>query len=199
MESVDTFEGGTMLSRRRHSDAAVATVLDTLASEGYVHLDGWLWQESRAPGAEHLLVGPAGAFVVATVAWASPAMLPNVMPAHGDRRRVRGTADVAAARDGVCAAAGLPTSDVAPVLCLVGAEHVPPFRVEDTVVTSLTTLARWLRSRPARLDTAAVNRVVRALGETLRHPEETPARTVWTCGLIPAQRDPSTTAEPLRA
>ena len=141
----------------------LAVVLEELASVGYHHLPDRSMPDSRA-NIDHLLVGPAGVFVVDAKSWTGELSVAHELLRQNDRPRADEVASVRTTAQVVAAAlAELPTKvDVRPALCFVGDARLgePVFLRGDKVkLIDVDDVVPWVREVPPKLDAALVDRV----------------------------------------
>ena len=162
-------ERAAAFARGRQGELSVARALDQLAADGYARIDDCRWPGRSQANIDHVLVGPAGLFVVDAKNWSGRVEIRDgVLRQNGYRRTREADASAEAAR----AVAGLLPMGVARVegvLCLCGEAQPPPTQLPPSAsVVSVAQICDWIRRQPALLTPAAVAAVH---GELLRRLE----------------------------
>lgn len=180
--------------RGRQGEAALAEVMAPLASDGYYHLG-----DRRLPGSDgnidHVLVGPAGVFVIDAKSWTGELrVLGGTLRQNGHRRdqhieRLRAQAlGVVTVLE---AAMGERRPLVRPVICFIeGAEIAARVVIDRVHLLNAGDLVAFARSIPRALDQPGIDEVMRSLLERL------PARTAPTAAAAPVAAASTTTAPP---
>jgi len=162
-------------SRGADGEWALAEVMGPLGADGYYHLD-----DRRLPGSsanlDHVLLGPAGAFVIDTKNWTGQLRVDGKSLRQGDRRRddhlerVRVQAvDVATIIEEFM---GYQRVEVRPVICFVGEARLSSRAAVDRVhLFNREELVPFIRDLPPKLDQASVDELMRGL--LLRLPPRT--------------------------
>jgi len=155
-------------------ERAVGEVLDGLAASGWTVMHDVAWPGRAKANLDHVVVGPAGAFVIDAKNWSGAVEVRDGVLRQNGRTREKEVAAVAEAANAVVRL--VPDVAVQPVLCLVGEE---PRRgwVRDVMLCSTATLREMLESRPVVLSPADVARVGGLLGVGLaRRPVSSSSR-----------------------
>jgi hypothetical protein len=161
--------------RGAEGETALAAVMAPLAADGYYVLGDRRFPESAA-NIDHLLVGPAGIFVVDAKSWTGDVRLEGKSlrqngrrrDEHIERLRTQAVGVAAVMEDGI----GEHRTPVRPVMCFVeGAEIERRTAVDRVHVLNSGDLVPFVRSLARVLDQQAIDDVMRCLLERL------PART----------------------
>jgi hypothetical protein len=161
----------------------LARVLEELAPDGYRHLPDRALPGSSA-NIDHLLVGPAGVFVLDAKCWTGElTMSAGTLRQDGHRRvheveSARSVAlTVAASLEG-----GSPKVDVRPALCFVGDARIgTPAFLDKVKLIDVDDVVAWIRPFPAKLTAADVAAVAQHLVSAF------PTKTAEPATLIPAE------------
>ena len=152
-------------ARGAAGEAALAAAMAPLGADGYYRLDDRCVPGSSA-NLDHLLIGPAGVFLVDAKTWTGDVHVENGSLRQNGRRRddhltrlVEHTRVVAGVLDGPLPDGRVP---VRPVLCFTGDGRIgAPQRVNGTQLLNGSDLVDYVRQAPRRLDQVGVDEVVR--------------------------------------
>jgi len=196
--------------RGAHGERITAGFLAQLPS-GWAAMHDVRWPGRPRANLDHVVVGPAGVFVIDTKNWAGRATVRNdVLRQEGWSREL----SVAGAADAALAVAAtvrsISPAHVHPVLCVVQEQPLSG-RVRDVLLCSPSSLCAMLLSRPAVLSPAQVAAATVELARTLpprtaayrsgagpsrpAMPRATPA---WYPAPMPVPRPPSRPVPPVR-
>lgn len=164
----------------REGEERLGAVLEELSAHGYHHLPDRAMPGSAA-NIDHLLVGPAGVFVIDAKNWTGTISVTDGVFRQNERRRMeeveslRSTAlAVAAALEG-----GEPKVDVRPALCFVGQARLgTPVFFDRVKMIDVDDVLDWIRPFPAKLDAAGVAAVVQRLASEFPTKTAEPASVV---------------------
>ena len=150
-------ERAAAFARGRQGELAVAQALDELAADGYVRIDDCRWPGRPKANVDHVLIGPAGLFVVDAKNWSGRVEVrAGVLRQSGYRRSREVDATSEAAR-AVAALLSLGLPRVEGVICLCGEAQMPPTTISDgQTVAPVAEIANWIRRQPALLTPAVV-------------------------------------------
>jgi len=156
-------------------ESALAVTMGPLGADGYYHLDDRRLPHSTA-NLDHVLLGPAGVFVVDAKNWTGRIQIDGKSLRQGDRRRddhlERVRAQAVAVSTLIEEFSSIGRVAVRPVICFVGEAVLPDRAVVERVhLLNLGELVTFIRSFERKLDQASVDELMRALLEQL------PART----------------------
>ena len=157
----------------------VGSALELLRPHGFAVLHDL--QLPGRPGAriDHVVVGPAGVFVMDTENWAGAVTVDAETLRQNGYSRVQQTEAVHRSALVVGLSLGAAWAAlVVPVICLVGSSELVPTQAGPVTVLSLDHLSAWLLSHPRQLTPPGVTQVLRSLQVAL--PGEPPVA-------IPAQ------------
>jgi Nuclease-related domain len=161
-------------ARGRQGELAVAQALDALAGDGYRRIDDCRWPGRPHANIDHVLIGPAGLFVIDAKNWSGRVdVRDGVLRQNGHRRAREAEATVQAAHD---VARLLPTGipRVSGALCLCGDAQLPTQQLStDVSVVNVTEVAAWLRRQPAFLSGADVTALYGELTRRLQPASRT--------------------------
>lgn len=179
-------------ARGAEGEASLATVIAPLAADGYYCLADRRFPES-AGNLDHLLVGPAGVFVVDAKSWSGKVAVENgALRQNGYSRgqQVEGLKNQALGVVAILdATMGQRRPLVRPVICFIdGAEIASRAAIDRVHLLNSGDLVGFVRSFTRVLDQAGVDEVMRILLERL------PARTAPTGGSAANGQEP--VAEP---
>jgi hypothetical protein len=159
--------------RGADGEAATAAVLDQLP-EGWTVLHDVRWPGRPRANIDHVVIGPCGVFVIDSKNWSGEVVVRDGVLRQGGRPREEA---VTGAAEAALAVARLTTAvtvhQVHPVLCLVREEPVTGW-ARDVMVTSMSTLATMLLSRPLVVHPTRVTTVVADLRRWLVPATEGP-------------------------
>lgn len=153
--------------RGAQGEEATARALTALPKD-WVVLHDVRWPGRRFANIDHVIVGPAGVFVVDSKLWAGTLTVINeVLRQNGFKRE---TAVAAVADSAIAVSELVPGLDpylVKPVLCFVRDQEVTG-SVRDVLVCSTTNIVATLTGRASLLDEAGRRRVLAALEQSLQ-------------------------------
>jgi hypothetical protein len=161
-------ERAAAFARGRQGEIATGHALDALAADGYLRIDDCRWPGRAKANIDHVLVGPAGLFVIDAKNWSGKVDVRNGVLRQNGYRRAR---EVDAAHEAACAIETLVPFAVPRaegLICLAGEAQLPMTRIGNTTVGSASDVAGWLRSQPVALPPEAVSAIFTALSTTLR-------------------------------
>ena len=164
-ERAERLAGIGALTPRGGSARATARALTALPS-GWTVLSDVVWPGRRGARIEHVVIGPAGVFVIASESWAGTVSIEDDVLREDGRPRERAVASVAEAALQV----GQLASRLAitqPVIVLATEERVRG-RSREVAVCSTVALVDMLTSRPQVLSTGQVRQVASELREEFR-------------------------------
>jgi hypothetical protein len=154
------------VSRRErggHGAAATAQALTELDAAAWTVINDVGWPGRESARIDHVVVGPAGVFVILGSAWARPVTIVHGLLIRKGRAQTETTQDV---RDAALAVgellASVSTQPVLPVLCFRNGD-VPDRIVDGVVVCSIVTVVHHLSFRPAIFTDDEVEAVAREL------------------------------------
>jgi hypothetical protein len=142
----------------RDGEARLAAVLEQLATDGYRHLPDRALPGSAA-NIDHLLVGPAGVFVLDAKNWSGEITVTDGALRQNGHRRMH---EVESARSVALTIAanlegGSRKVDVRPALCFVGDGRIgEPVFFERVKLIDVDDVVGWIRPFPAKLTEADV-------------------------------------------
>jgi hypothetical protein len=140
-------------------EEATARVLALLPSEWTV-LHDVRWPGRRKANIDHVVIGPGGVFVIATLHWSGTVSVSDDVLRQNGRSREK---DVAAVADAALAVTGvIGQVPAVPVLCFVRAEPIAGW-ARDVMVCSTANLNEMLTSRPPVLHAATIDRLLPVL------------------------------------
>lgn len=176
----EEYERRAQAARRRaaafdsgqRGEEAVARVLDSLAPAGYRHIDDVSFPNSKRANIDHVLVGPAGVFVIDAKNWGGHVEVRDGVLRQSGYRRTDKLETIVAGTRAIEARAGLPERSIYPVACLTGSATVPATLVGDCTVVSLSELADGLRATPVRLTPEQVSWAYQRLDVVLERKAE---------------------------
>jgi hypothetical protein len=202
-------ERAAAFARGRQGELSVARALDQLAADGYARIDDCRWPGRPQANIDHVLVGPAGLFVIDAKNWSGRVEVRDgVLRQNGYRRTREAEASAEAAR----AVAGLLPMGVARVegvLCLCGEAQLPATQLPPSAfVVSVAQICDWMRRQPALLTPAAAAAVHGELLPRLEPASRTAAESAassvpdfvpeqWPAG--PVRREPPAPARAPRS
>jgi hypothetical protein len=143
-----------MFERGAEGEALTASMLTDLPAE-WTTLHDVRWPGRRFANIDHIVIGPAGIFVLDSKNWSG-----NITVSHGVLRQNGRSREVAVAG---CADSALAVSELAgpyarhifPVLCFVREDELAG-RARDVMVCSTANVSQMLLSRPAVMSAAEV-------------------------------------------
>jgi len=162
----------------RQGELVVAQALDALTSHGYRRIDDCRWPGRPQANIDHVLIGPAGLFVIDAKNWSGRVdVRAGVLRQNGYRRSREAEGAVAAA----AAVAGLLPQRlprVQAVLCLCGSAQLPPQTLTGgCCVATAGEIAAWIHRQPSVLPPESVSAIYAELGGRLQTASVTAART----------------------
>lgn len=168
-------------ARGRQGELVVAQALDGLAADGYLRIDDCRWPGRQQANIDHVLIGPAGLFVIDAKNWSGRVdVRDGVLRQNGYRRlpAMEGAVAAAAAVAGV-----LPqrVSRIQPVLCLCGSAQLPPQTLTGgCAVATAGEIAGWIRRQPTIWTPKAVSAVFAELSGRLQTASAAAAHAVYS-------------------
>ncbi len=129
---------------------ATAAVLDELPSEQWRVLHDVPWPGRPRASIDHIVIGPAGVFVVDTKNWSGAISVRAGVLRQGRYSREGAVAAAEEAARAVARVLRLPASRVEPVLCLVREDKLVA-ATRDVTVCSTGSIVQTLTSRPRTL------------------------------------------------
>jgi hypothetical protein len=154
--------------RGANGEVATAHALAALPASGWFTLHDVRWPRRRCANIDHIVVGPAGVFVIDSKAWSGDVTVRDgVLRQNGYKRG----STMSSAADAAAAVAeqlpSIPPDVVQPVLCFVG-EHDVAGRAGDVMLCTTSNVVSALTSRPTVLDPRSVRRTLLCLQEALK-------------------------------
>ena len=179
-------ERAAAYTRGRQGELVVARALDELTVDGYCRIDDCRWPGRPKANIDHVLIGPAGLFVVDAKNWSGRVEVrAGVLRQSGYRRSREVDATVEAAR-AVAGLLSVGVPRVEGVICLCGEAQIPPMALGDgRSVVAVAEIARWIRSQPALLTPTTVASVQSELIRLLESASRTAAATARTTSRVP--------------
>lgn len=152
---------------------ATAQILSTLPPS-WTAMHDVKWPGRRFANIDHIVVGPAGVFVVDSKNWSGRVTVNDGHLSQNGRSREKTVAGCADAALAVSELAGSSAAGVFPVLCFVGDDDLTGW-CRDVMVCSSSNLAPMLLSRPVILTAEQVRDVSVMLDASLRAATLQPA------------------------
>ena len=150
-------ERAAAYARGRQGEVVVALALDELAADGYVRIDDCRWPGRPQANIDHVLIGPAGLFVVDAKNWSGRVEVRDGVLRQSGYRRSREVDATAEAAHAVAALLTMGVPRVEGVLCLCGEAQMPPTVIASgKSIVPVAEIAQWVRRQPALLTPAAV-------------------------------------------
>lgn len=149
-----------------------AQALSTLNDVEWTSFHDIRWPGRRYANIDHVVVGPAGVFVIDSKNWTGSITVKDKVLRQNGRSREVAVAGAAEAAIALTALTGVTGSDVVrPVRCFVRDEPVSGW-ARDVMVCSTSTLVPMLRSRPVVLTPPQVREIVAALAVGTHAPPD---------------------------
>lgn len=149
-----------------------AEALSALDDNEWTSFHDIRWPGRRYANVDHVVVGPAGVFVIDSKNWTGTVTITDKVLRQNGRSREVAVAGAAEAAIALTALTGVTAPDVVrPVLCFVRDEPVSGW-ARDVMVCSSPTLVPMLLSRPVILTPPQVREIVAALAVGTRAATE---------------------------
>jgi hypothetical protein len=179
--------GRRLRQRKGEAQQATAAGLDLLRVLGWLVLHDVAVPGDDTRAIDHVLVGPAGVYVVDTVTWSGAVTVTESVLVVGGTDRADDLAAVIAAADAVRGLlGGVP---VVPMLCFERLEPIAGV-VADVALCASENILDVLTSQPALLDTRAIGQASRTLASGIAALPQ-PPRTVIPEALQPIDLPPA--------
>jgi hypothetical protein len=150
-------ERAASYARGRQGELVVAQALDALAADGYLRIDDCRWPGRPQANIDHVLVGPAGLFVIDAKNWSGRVEFRAGVLRQSGYRRSREVDAASEAARAVAQVLAMGVPRIGSVICLCGEAQMPPTAVSsDCSVVPVGGIAEWVRGQPALLTPAAV-------------------------------------------
>lgn len=178
--------------RGADGEAATASLLEALPAQWTV-LHDVRWPGRQRANIDHVVIGPAGVFVVDTKNWSGTVVVAHDVLRQNGRQREQTVANAAEAA--LAVARLVPELDVrlvVPVLCFVRDDDLRGW-ARDVMVCSTANLAAMLMTRKPVLDETSTATLVRHLTSALRAAASPSARPIGSAGSR-APRSPAPSA-----
>jgi Nuclease-related domain len=196
-------ERAAAFARGRIGEVAAARALDTLTADGYLRIDDCRWPGRAKANVDHILIGPAGLFVIDAKNWSGHVDIRDGMLRQNGHRRAKEVSAAGEAARAVGALVPFGLLRAKGVICLTGEARLPTAHIASITVVSALDIVDWIRSKPAVLRPEAVRANHIALSKSLQPagsgsapqspsfvPDFIPA--TWPGG--PARREPAASA-----
>lgn len=159
-------ERAASYARGRQGELVVAQALDALVADEYARIDDCRWPGRPQANIDHVLVGPAGLFVIDAKNWSGRVEFRAGVLRQSGYRRSREVDAAGEAARAVAQLLPMGVPRIGSVICLCGEAQMPATAVSsDCAVVPVAGIAAWIRRQPALLTPAAVAAVH---GELLR-------------------------------
>lgn len=160
-------ERAASFARGRQGEMATAHALDALAAEGYLRIDDCRWPGRPIANVDHVLIGPAGLFVIDAKNWSGNVDVRDGVLRQNGWRRVKEVEAAGDATKAVSALVPFALPRVEPVICLAGAARLDVTRLRGATVVPASDVVGWIRSQPKVMDPETVQRAYVALSRSL--------------------------------
>lgn len=173
-------ERAASFARGRQGEMATAHALDALAADGYLRIDDCRWPGRPIANVDHVLIGPAGLFVIDAKNWSGKVEVRDGVLRQNGWRRVKEVEAAGEATQAVSALVPFALPRAEAVICLAGAARLNVTRLRGATVASASDVVGWIRSQPRVMDPETVQRTYSAVGRGLqpalpRQPSQAPS------------------------
>lgn len=163
-----------LFEKGAEGESRTAAALSALGSD-WVVLHDHRWPGRRLANIDHVVIGPAGIFVVDSKNWTGDVRVVDKVLRQNGRSREKSVAGAADASLAVAGLVGPYAQTVRPVLCFVRNEPMAGW-ARDVMVCSTANIVPMLHSRPAALDATQVQDAALRLDASLRAATDTKLR-----------------------